>query len=283
MRVSLFATLSTGFTFLSASNAVAGGGGTILSATKTATVSVTQQTTYDWALQKTIPADQVTFVIPRDSTVPALFTIKATRSVAQVVFQAGAVTGEVCVTNEGYSPTANLTITDILQSSNGTRWQDIRSQGIPVTDEISPGRTRCFPYQFSEQLDPNTKYRNIAEIRIDNYLNREGINWGIDVIKPVTIQTTSTAIDGTATLTDNFQCPTGFTCNFSPLGQTLTGSRTIDYTVTLTNVSAPCGHTLTPKNDATLTEQMSGQIRAASAELSVYTGTCQPGASPTRR
>ena len=87
---------------------------------------------------------------------------------------------------------------------------------------------------------------------------------------------TVTETDDAAALADLLTCPAGFTCTPSSGSWSLTGTRVIEYSVAVTNVSAPCAHTAWARNTATLTENDSGQQDADSAAVTITTPDCTP-------
>ena len=94
--------------------AFAGSPGTRLAVTKTATASLTQTDTFTWSIQKNTPPNQVTYVVPIGLNANVPFTITASRNGPTVTTSASTVSGSVCVTNTGLSPTVDLQIVDTL-------------------------------------------------------------------------------------------------------------------------------------------------------------------------
>lgn len=266
----LLASLSLGAAF-------AGSAGTTLTVTKTATATITQTDTYTWSIQKSTPPNQVTYVVPIGQNAIVPFTITATRTGPTVVTNSSEVSGNVCVTNTGSVPTVGLQILDNLEYLSGAVWQPVPggSQVLPVSADLAAGASQCYPYQFNNlPLDTSLQYRNHAEAFIDNYLGHEGTSFEVDAILPFVITPVINTIDATASLSDVFPCPTGFSCTATALPPTLTGSTLLTYTVTITNVSAPCGTTVSPLNTATLVQSDTHTIQTASAGVQIYTGTC---------
>jgi hypothetical protein len=265
----LFASLWFGTAF-------AGPAGTTLSVTKTAVATLTQSDTYDWSIQKSTPPAQVTYVVPLGQSAVVPFTITATQT-GPTVISASSVSGNVCITNTGTAATVGLQIIDTLEFLNGTVWQPVSGgqQALPVSAELAAGASQCYPYQFTNiTLDPSLQYRNVGEAFIDNYLGHEGTSFETDATLPFTVTVVTNTVDATAALTDVLTCPTGFTCTASALPPTLTGSTVLNYSVTVTNNSVPCGQTVTLLNTATLVQSDTHTSRSASASVQIYTGTC---------
>lgn len=269
---------SVAFLFVSLflGTAFAGSPGTTLTVTKTAVATLTQTNTYTWSIQKTTPPNQTTYVVPVGQNAMVPFTVTATRS-GPTVINASSVSGSVCVTNTGLTQTSGLQIVDILEFLNGAVWQPVAGgeQALTVSAELAAGQSMCYPYQFSNiALSSTVQYRNHAEVFIDNYAGHEGTSFETDAIVPIVLTPVINNVDATASLSDVFACPTGFTCVAAPLPPTLTGSTTLSYSVTLTNASLTCGQTVSPLNTATLVPSTTLVPQVATAGAQIYTGTC---------
>lgn len=247
--------------------ALAGPGGTTITAEKTA--EITQ--TYGWTLEKTTTPGQVpSFTVPPGPGTPVNFTITATRTGPTF----SNVTGQVCVTNTGGLATTGLQIQDRLEVWDGANW-------IPVTvwtnlpmSNLTPGVTDCVAYSFSvANFNPQLQYRNLAFVSITNFAGFEGTVHGFYIDAAVSV----TVIGATATLTDSIVCPTGFTCAFAsptpsfPL--VLTGSTSVPVVVLITNNGSPetCGN-YTLRNNSELRPTGTVTVLTASASVAIYSG-----------
>lgn len=271
MMSSLIATVET--------LALAGPAGTRITATKTASAEFLRQEKYSWTLSENLQVPtQVTLVIPQGQKAVVGFNLVATRLGPEVLLSGGTVNGEVCVTNTGSSSTEGLRIRDQLeQEVSPGIWRTVARATIPVRYELRARTRRCYPYQFSEALDPESKYRNKAIITIDNFSGFEGQSRSISVVTPVEARYSTSTLDASANVSDPFSCPAGFTCELSGTSSLITDSMTIPFTVLLSNVSAPCGQTLTASDTGTLIPTDTQIPITAYAAVSVYTGSCRPG------
>jgi hypothetical protein len=259
--------------------ALAGPAGTRITATKTATAEWQRQEKYSWSLIENLQVPtQVTLVIPQGQKAVVGFNLVATRLGPEVLLSGGTVSGEVCVTNTGSSSTEGLRIRDQLeQEVSPGIWRSVARTTIPVRFELRARTRRCYPYQFSEALDPAANYRNKAIIAIDNFSGYEGQSRSITVITPVEARYSTSTLDASATLFDPFSCPAGFSCELSGTSTFITDSLTVPFTVLLSNVSAPCGQTLIASDTGTLVPTDTQVPVTAYAEVSIFTGSCRPG------
>jgi hypothetical protein len=264
----LSATLT--FTLL---NVFAGSSGTTLDATKTAVANWTRTDAYHWTITKTTPPNQVPYVIPTGGVQQVTFTVTAVRSGPEVTSWSTPVSGEICVTNTGTSSTSGLYIVDQLEKVSDSSVVSGPSV-IPVAAELAPSQHQCYPYSFEVALDPSIEYRNHAIISLDNYLGFEGTSHSIDVYAAVIPTVSVVDVDSSARIEDIFNCPSGFTCTPSSFSQTVTGTTTIPYLVTVRNDSAACGQNVNAVNTAQLFPSTTQIPQIASASISIYTGTC---------
>ena len=251
--------------------------------TKTATGYREAEVTYDWTLAKSVTPASAELAPGASATFD--YTLTATR-VAAGGTEAAGVRGQICVKNLGSVDSQGMTVDDVVQASTngGATWSTVATQAVDVSGNpvVSPGETACFDYDVAFTPVAGALYRNQGAVTWTN-----AGNGGVGA--PGTTQTWETVwvaftlpgeaaveTDATATLEDVLTCPAGFTCTPSTGSWTLTGSRTIELAVQVTNVSAPCEHRALIENTATLTEDDSGTERTASASVTVTTPACTP-------
>ncbi len=269
--------------------------GTTLSATKTAFGFRERLLEYDWSLEKSVSPDEAEVSPGASATLE--YTLIATRTLTAVTEQIG-VRGEICVTNGGNRATENLTIVDVVQYKvDSGPFTDYVTATVDVSAHpiLSPGESYCYPYQVLFQPIPNAIYRNEARVTITNHSgwlpggqNCPGPNscpFGptprADFSLPADF--TTVEVDASATLTDEISCPQGFACVPSDPGPwTLDGSASVTFTLTVSNVSAPCGlPSVLLTNTARLIETDSGVEHTASASADLSTGLCGVGCTRT--
>lgn len=249
-----------------------GQAGTTLSAKKTAEGYWIRD--YDWEVTKRAGTESLT--IPKGSSATVTFTIEATRGEPNDVF---GVRGEICVTNGGERSTENLTIVDVVQYKlpGPGQFQDLTSETVDTSAKpvLAPGETYCYPYDVEFKPVDGASYRNEARVTITNHSGRLNEPFGPAPKADFSLPSSPEERDETATLTDELDCPTGFSCAPGSAGPwNLTGSATHTLQVTVTNDSA-CDTTETLKNTATLTEDDSGAERTASAEVELVAPQCE--------
>ena len=252
------------------------GVGTRIVVTKTAFARVERLEKYSWTLSESLQVpNQVTLVIPQGQSTVVGFNLVATRSGPEVLTSDALVNGEICVTNTGSQPTQGLRIRDQLERevSPGV-WQMVVRTSIPLRYELRAGARRCFPYQFEEPLDSEAQYRNKAVVTIDNFLGFEGEPRSVTAVAPVEWIVSSTTVDATASVSDPFFCPSGMDCELGGTVTQVSDSVTVPFSVRLTNISAPCGQTLTAYDVGTLVPSDTQVEISSYASVGVYTGSC---------
>ena len=252
--------------------------GTRITASKTAVANVLRQEKYTWTLTESLLVpNQVTLVIPEGQSAAVGFNLVATRLGPEILDSESTVSGEVCVNNTGRVRTEGLRIRDqIEQEVSPGVWQAIANFSIPVSSELRPFSRRCYPYQLDLSLDPQAQYRNKAIITIDNYAGYEGRPRSIAVVTTIDVNFSISTVDATASVSDPFSCPPGFSCELSGTVSTVNNSATVPFTVILSNISAPCGQTVTASDTGTLVPSDTQVPITAYAAVNVYTGTCRP-------
>lgn len=254
--------------------------GTTLSATKTATGFYERRKVYDWTLEKVASPANLTLEEGESATVN--YTLTATRTLVSDTTVAG-VRGEICVTNGGDRTTEGLKLVDQVQyKTDSGQFQPLAgaTQTIIPEQQLTPGETKCYPYEITFTPVEGAQYRNSVKVTITNHSGHLGTAYGPNPKADFSLPGTPTVIktDESASLTDVLTCPAGFTCTRTPSTSswTLTGTQTITYSVTVKNVSAECGKEYELKNTATLTEGDTGQTRTAYATVVISTGECKP-------
>ena len=158
----------------------------VLAASKTATASSTR--TFTWTIDKSVTPASHDLQTGQSGT--STYTVAVTKSAP--VDSAVTVSGSVCITNNGSSATANLTIMDriIAMRASGPNvvvqaFTAIDTSANPVLD---PGESHCYPYSFQiTQVANATGYRNDADITITNRPGAGGAPAGPRVSAPFTI------------------------------------------------------------------------------------------------
>jgi hypothetical protein len=241
-----------------------------LSARKTATATYRKWVAYDWTVEKTVsPASAE---IAKGGSATFSYTVTATRVVASMS-EALSASGEVCVSNNGDGATTGLAISDVLQHSTdgGATWTTNNSTNVDVSSypNIPAGGSHCYPYSISFTKVDGAQYRNHAVISATNggSVNADA---GFTVPAPVVEET-----DESASLGDSLDCPQDFTCSSTTHSWSLGGSQTFNYNVTVTNANAPCKHTTTLDNTATLREGDSGTTHTDEASAVITTPDCE--------
>lgn len=258
--------------------AFAGSAGTRITGSKTALSKLTRLEKYSWNLTENLQVpNQVTLVIPQGQSAVVGFNLVATRIGPEVLVSGGSVQGEVCITNTGTTSTQGLRIRDQLEEETSPGvWRVVQRTTIPVRYELRPGSRRCFQYEFEFEINSQARYRNKAIATIDNYSGFEGEPRSIVITAPVEIEFTNSTVDASATLSDPFSCPAGFSCQLSGTIQAINDSTTVPFTVLLTNQSANCGQTLIASDTGTLIPSDTRIPVTADAGVTVYTGSCRP-------
>ena len=243
-----------------------------LTANKTATATWKKWVAYDWTLAKTVTPASANLATNASATFN--YTLTATRVIATQSEQFTAA-GQVCVTNGGDAAANGIAISDVLQHSTdgGATWVNnssvtVNTSGHPT---LAAGETHCYSYSGDFNRVAGAQYRNKATV---SSTNTGGVETTQGFALPASPELTET--DESAALTDALECPAGFSCDVVSRSWALTGSQTLNYSVTIKNESAPCGHTDVADNVANLTEGDSGTGRSAEASVTLTTPTCAP-------
>jgi hypothetical protein len=158
---------------------------------------------------------------------------------------------------------------------------------IPDT-QLALGETKAFEYEIFFSPIAGAEYKNLAKVTITNH---DAASMGKD--KGPTVNTdaftmpasrTTVEIDRASSLSDEIDCPDGFTCEYGPTvtwPKTFTGSGIYEYAVTIANGNAACDSTFKLNNTANLTECDTEVVRTAEATVEIYTGTCPTGCTYT--
>lgn len=258
--------------------AAACGAGTSLNAWKMAVGFKETTIEYDWALRKSVVPEEIE--IGQGASGAVEYTITAVRTPVSEVTRIG-VRGQICVTNTGSRVTENLKIVDRVQYKKpGKPFKDLigASQTIVPSVQLQPGETRCFDYEILfAPIAGATAYRNVAKVTITNHSGHSGCPYGPEPKADFSLpgDAVLTEIDESADVADVEICPEGFNCVPSDPGPWhLTGSGSIQFAKTVTNVSAEGCTVSNLTNTATLIEGDTGQERSADASV-VITSPCQ--------
>ena len=165
--------------------------GTWITPTETATATPTLTETPTPTLTETLtptPTETLTQT-PTETSTPTLTPTEPPQGVVGTSievkltargFKAGdmdpvfGVEGQVCVANIGEVPTKNLSIHNIVETkSTGGPFEKFIDYDIDMSGklDLEPGQDYCYQYfkTFSLSEDPETKYRNSAEVSITNH------------------------------------------------------------------------------------------------------------------
>lgn len=253
--------------------------GTTLNLTASVTSLWKQFFYYGWTINKTVSPS--TIEIASGQSGPLGYTLTVTRYISSQVTHFG-LNGTLCVTNTGSEATQNGHFVDRIQYRlPGGEWQDIPATLTTLypSRELNPGETGC--KSISLRFDPfdGAEYRNVADFIITNYVGYVGQEHGVSVESPFSLPVAPRIIEygATASVSDAFTCPAGFTCTASDSGPwNLTDSAVINYTITVHNDTAACDSNFTLDNIATLTYTPYATPKSfyASASTNIYTGPC---------
>jgi hypothetical protein len=241
-----------------------------LTVTKTATGSSERTVDYDWTIQKSVAPGSLT--LGTNASGGLDYSLAATRTVVSDNI-VNTTSGEICVTNDGTTPTVGLAIDETIRAVLPDMSQvEVKTIVITPPNELGPGETGCVQYNIDFTRVPNAvRYTNHARAHATDFTSG---NVTVSFVLPAP---TLIEHDGAADVADAAVCPAGFTCTPSDAGPWhLTDSGTINYTTTVKNVSAPCGSTHDLDNTATLTEGDSGATRTSSASATLATPACGP-------
>lgn len=252
--------------------------GTTLTAFKTAQGFSERLVEYDWRLTKTASISSRT--VRLEEYTNWTYTLAATRVVASETIWKAEVRGQVCVTNTGTVATENLKIVDkVLYQIGEGPFQEVPGAMAVIIPpaQLGPGQTQCYPYAIPFTPIAGAKYKNGASVTITNYSGKIGQEFGPDDPRAdfslPSVPTTTVYRDATATLVEDvLPCPDGFTCGYvdsaPPSNRLLTGDTTMTYRLGVRNRSA-CSRTTIFLNAATLRENDTGQIRTATATVTI--------------
>jgi hypothetical protein len=255
-----------------------GQSGTTLIVTKTAEGFWTKAGTYDWDIEKY--SHVIRPVIGRDNAYDLFYTINVNRLATSTQSEQFGVRGYITVTNGGDRPTENLKIVDQIQYQDGSSgYNDLPGATLTIipSEQLLAGETRTYPYEMTFVPVEGATYRNTVKVTITNHSGHLDEEFGPNPKADFSIPSSAseTTEDETAILSDFFVCPEGFTCEISDEGPwALSGSSVIQYTLTVTNVTAPCSRIIDLVNTATLTEGSTGETRTSSNTVSIFTGCC---------
>jgi hypothetical protein len=239
--------------------------GTIFAPTALATTPLTVSKTatghwnrtFDWTIDKSVAPDSHALETGQSGT--STYTVSITKSagVDQIW-----VDGQVCVTNNGSTPTEGLLVEDrvVAFHSGGQRaivkLTPLDTSANPVLD---PGESHCYPYSFPLVPFPGaTGYANEARVTITNDEREPGTPLGPSTEAPFTLPDSPTLVNDTINVDDT----NGLSWMFAS-----SGSQNYDRTFTCD------GDEGTHDNTATIRE--TGQNDSASVTV-----TCTPPPAP---
>lgn len=248
---------------------------------KTAEPYWRQNTTYDWALAKTVTPSNLT--LGQGQTGLFNYTITANRTGASTTTVYG-MTGTMCVTNGADEPGRITSLVDEFYSYDGSVLTLVKQMDVDFSSDplLEGGETNCFPYDLEMDAgfvpNPELIYANRVKAVGETVAGGASASSYSDYVVVVwpSEPTESEVIDESATVTDVVDCPVGFTCTPAGAQWTFGSSASQAFQVTVTNVSAPCGDSFEVVNGATLTESDSGEQHQASATSTVASPACEP-------
>jgi len=252
--------------------------GTSIEASKTAEGFWTRIITYDWSLTKSVSPDSLT--LARGESGVVTYTITATRQQVGETDIFG-VRGTICVTNTGKVKTQGLAITDVVEYKKPPAVTDF-TPFLTVTVDVSekpvlgPGESHCYAYEIPFTPIPDAIYRNVAYVTITNHGGHPGVPFGPAPKAGFSLPDSPTMdkVDESASVRDEEQCPTGFTCAPSETGPwPFEDSGSVSFTKTITNKSS-CDATAELRNVATLTEGDTHETHMAEAGVHLTAPPC---------
>jgi hypothetical protein len=264
----------------SAENRVKGGEPTSIEVVKTADGFWERRTEYDWTIEKT--ADPTSIDICSGASGMITYTLIATRSMTSEIDVYG-VRGEICVTNTGGAPTECLEILEVIWvlPEGGAGWE-LLTQSVDVSAKpvLDPGETYCYPYEILFTPVPGARYKNIVRVSYCNPENTVADQVSFEL--PAMPSPGGEEIDEEALVTETEYCPAGFICTPSDPGPWhLYDSETIVFTKTVEYDTAMCDTYYDLLNEVVLEETDTGELRADSALVEIYTCPCGGGCTLT--
>lgn len=258
-------------------NSIAGDGkkygGTWLDIRATAQPHWSKTTDYVWSLEKYVKP--TTIQIQRKQTAHINYKLVANRKLAKDA-EVREVSGEICVANKGLQDTRELEVRYNFQERNGTEWIDTEDgvKEIITARVIRAGQEHCYRYTAHPNLVAGREYRLQALISIDNHQDSWGQRHTSYAYAPFAWKLTaeSAISNKTASLSDVFKCPEGFSCHVPELPTLLTDDTMIYYTVVVTNHGCKKGRIVMLENTAKLVEAGSKLERKSSASVTISTG-----------
>jgi hypothetical protein len=255
-----------------------GKAGTTLTVTKSAEGFWSKKTVYDWEIDK-LSSVQRPIIGPNQSFLVD-YSIESERSLVSETEVIG-VRGQIKVNNGGERATQNLKLVDQVEYKlpGGSKYMPVPGATLTIipAEQLQPGQTKAYPYEITFTPIPGATYRNTVQVTITNHSGSLGVEKGPNPKADFRLPGSPASVieDATATLTDQVACPTGFTCEVSDPGPwQLEGPQTVTYVMTPKNVSAATCQIVPLTNQATLTENTTGQVRQASNTIEIFTGCC---------
>ncbi|NLI73505.1 MAG: hypothetical protein GX369_01865 [Euryarchaeota archaeon] len=255
---------------------------TTIAVSKTAIGFWEYRTIYEWDIEKYLQGDISEMIIKPGNSEQLSYNIDVERS--SCIEEVFGVRGKITVTNTGDCPTECLSIADIVQTWNGTEWEDLAVVNVDVDSKPVLQAGECYTYCYEIILDEKieSELRNVADVTITNLEGHEGCKFGVQkcVDFDLPCKKDCIVIDETAVLTDYFSIPAGFAA--APISGTELGPwvlGTDDCTewsfcieFMLENREAPRYGTYCIANHATIVTCDTGKCLTDEARLIVTTG-----------
>ena len=244
-------------------------------------------TIYDWTIVKEANPDSLRFTSRSSKTVD--YKLTATRALAKDSTETRGVKGLITVKNTGNEPTQNLQLNVQVMVKEGTGYKAIDgvTQKIVPTQQLTTdkeGNTGKYEYSIDFKAVAGAEYKVAVKATVTNYKQQEGKAAGIDLGKEFALPTApqEKTVDRTATVTDSFNVPDGFTITgeltapweITEKDLIKSGDKHIatkSYQVTVTNSSARYNNTYALINTAELIENDNREVRKAQEEVNITT------------
>lgn len=254
---------------------------TTITASKTATGFWEKRIVYSWDVQKCLADDICEMQIEPGEYAEISYIIDVERSVC--VTEVYGVRGHITVTNTGDCPTEDLLICDTIQYMGECGWVDHVTIEVDVSAKpvLQPGECYAYPYEVTADHGLiGIDYCNVASVTITNFECNVGTAHGVEVCDGFTLpcERECVIVDKTATLTDYFSIPCGFSAvplsDFGPwtLGADDQTEWEFDVNFLLINEESPRFNTHCISNQCTLVPCDSKVPITACAQLTVTTG-----------
>jgi hypothetical protein len=226
-----------------------GQGGTTLSASKTATGSLTR--TFQWTIDKSVSPAAWSLFTGDGGT--SEYTVSVTKDGGTLEAY---LDGEICVTNGGSVATENLQIIDQVSKPPSNTVIASVTVDLSANPVLDPGESYCYDYRVDipgGNIVPGGTYKNTADVTITNHSGHLGEPFGPNPSATTTLPASATLVNDTINVDDT----NGGSWPFSDDGS-------VSYEKTFTCDADEGSH----NNTATIRE--TGQSDSASVTVNCY-------------